>query len=393
MIEPGRRVRHSGKRVLADIPLLLVLLSACNEELPTKFIAQTPLILGIDAPATIFQAPASRELIRVQARDPQGLNDLDAVSLSFKDPSTGNPLSQQDLQDDGQNGDILAGDGVYYLVFSAALTQNGTGAFLLEARARDKSGTLSDVVRDTLTVLAGAENRLPQLLAAVSPDTVWLDSTYTFQLRAEAGDDDGIATLRPVVIQVFPPAYPTPAVTDSLVDDGLHGDGIANDGTFAQSFSPALFTKGRGLYEVVYHARDGAGGYSNSLLRRVTAFRRIVNQPPRLSGLQAPATISRNATPNTYLLSVFASDPNGRSDLKRVFFNSFLPSGDPSTGNPWAMGDNGQQGDALAGDGRYSLTVVINATAALGDYRFEFQAEDLQGALSAMLIHTITVTN
>lgn len=366
---------------------------ACSEKLPTRTLLQTPQIVSIEAPKLVFQQPAAPQLIRVQGSDPQGPADLADVTLTIRQLPTGNSISQRQMADDGQNGDILAGDGLYVVPFSAALTDSATGEFLLEAQARDQSNNLSPVMRDTMTVIAGAENRSPQLLTAFAPDTVWLDSTYTFQMRATANDDDGLATLRPLLIQVFPPTYPTPAVTDSLLDNGLRDDGAAGDGTFANYFSPSLFNRGRGRYEVRFRGRDNAGGLSTAILRRIEVFRPFVNLAPQLSAVQAPTTISRTAMPNSYLLSVLVIDPNGANDVKQVLYNIFLPDGSPALNNPFVMRDDGLEGDVTARDGRYSRTTIVSSTAPLGDYRFEFQAEDRKGLLSPKIFHTITVTN
>ena len=381
-----------GTIELSILPIL-ILAAACTEDLPTPVELQIPSIARIEAPASVFQTPATSQHISVFVNDPQGPSDITEVTLTIKQLSTGNTASQPLLKDDGQNGDILAQDGVYFVLYNTALTQNAVGDFLLEAQARDQSNNTSDVVRDTMTVITGTENQTPTLLTALAPDTVWTDSTYTFQFRATAGDANGLSSLRPTLIQIFPPAFPTPSATDSLFDDGAHDDGGVNDGTFAKSFSPALFNRGRGRYEVLFRARDNAGSLSNANIRRIEVTDRFVNDPPQVSGLQAPDLISRSAIPNTYVLSLIASDPDGRSDIQRVFFNTFLPNGNPSSSNPFSMRDDGQLGDATANDGRYSLTIEINNAAATGNYRFEFQAEDKQGVLSAKLIHSITVIN
>ncbi len=387
----SRRVRFRAIK-LSILPILIFAVS-CTEDLPTPVVLQIPTISRIEAPSTVFQTPATPQHISVFVNDPQGPDDIAEVTLAIKQLSTGNTVAQSALNDDGQNGDVLANDGVYFVLFAASLTQNAAGDFLIEAQARDQSNNTSEVVRDTMTVVSGAENQAPVLLMAFSPDTVWVDSVYTFQFQATANDVDGLASLRPLLIQVFPPAFPNPAITDSLFDDGAHDDGGANDGTFANSFAPTFFNKGRGRYEVLFRARDNAGGFSNAVIRRVEVTDRFVNDPPQVSGLQAPDLISRSATPNTYVLSVLANDPDGRLDIQRVFFNTFLPNGNPSSGNPFNMRDDGQQGDATANDGRYSLTIEINNAAATGNYRFEFQAQDKQGALSTKLIHSITVIN
>jgi hypothetical protein len=118
------------------------------------------------------------------------------------------------------------------------------------------------------------------------------------------------------------------------------------------------------------------------------------NLPPIVFDLQAPTTISRNAKPDTHLISVRATDPNIPCDgIARVFFNTYKPNNELSSGSPFAMRDDGQQGDAVAGDGRYSLVIQITPLNATGNYRFEFQAEDKKGARSEKLIHIIMVTD
>lgn len=394
---PANRIATSCDPVRTSVvPCCVVaglLMLACSEKLPTKETQQTPQITHIEVPEMVFQQPAATPYIRVQASDPQGPADLAAVMLSIKWLPSGTQVSERAMRDDGQDGDVLAGDGIYVLAFSAALTANSAGVFLLEAQARDHGGSLSDVARDTLTVIAGAENQPPQLLSALAPDSVWLDSTYSFPLRATASDGDGLATLRSVLIHVFPPAYPTPSAEDSLFDDGTHGDGAAADGQFANYFSPALFNKGRGRYEILFRGRDQAGSTSRAILRRVQAVVRVANQPPQLSSLQAPSAISRRTAGTAYVLSVRVIDPNGAEDIKQVLYNIFLPDGSAALNNPFLMRDDGLEGDATAGDGRYSRTTTVSPTAPLGNYRFEFQAEDRQGAISPKLVHTITVTD
>jgi hypothetical protein len=387
----SRRIRNAAIK-LSILPVL-IFAAACTEDLSTPVILQTPAITRIEAPAAVYQTPATAQHISVFVDDPQGPGDITNVTLSIKQLATGNAVAQHTMKDDGQNGDILASDGVYFLPFSAALMQNATGDFFLEAQARDQSNNTSEVVRDTMTVMAGAENLPPVLLIAVAPDTVWLDSTYTFQMRAIADDADGVASLLPVLIRIFPPAHPNPSTTDSLLDDGLHDDGLAGDGAFANTFSPALFNKGRGRYEVLFLGRDNAGGLSNALLWRLEVIDRTVNLAPLLSGLQAPTTISLSALQNPYLISVLVIDPNGANDVKQVSYKYFLPDGSEPNPNQFFMNDLGLEGDVTAGDGRYSRTTTVSDTAPLGDYRFEFQAEDRRGLLSKKLIHTITVTN
>lgn len=369
-----------------------LLLASCQDKIPTQADLQTPQIVLVQAPSAAYQFPATPIGIHVRADDPQGVNTLAGVDLTVRKINTTVTLNKLAMRDDGQNGDILAGDGQYFWPLDTALVHSQTGDFILEALAKDQSGLTSDAALDTIKILAGRENFAPKLLSLTIPTTITGDSAYAPVFRATANDADGLASLRLIRVEFYPPAFPKPTLVDSLFDDGKNNDGGARDGVFARAI-PAAKLCGEGVFTIVLRAIDAANGESPALLGTINVRRRGINLPPSVGNLTAPTTISRNRTPNTYVLSVLASDPNCIADLKRVFFNTFLPNGNPSSGNPFAMRDDGKEGDAVAGDGRYSLTIQITPQNATGNYRFEFQAEDKKGALSDKIIQTISVTD
>jgi len=369
-----------------------LLLSGCNDKIPTQVVSQDPQIILIQAPAQAYQFPATRLGINVRADDPQGVNTLAGIDLTIRKLNTTATVTKLAMRDDGLSGDILAGDGQYFLPIDTALVHSQTGDFVLDAIARDQDGRTSESKLDTLQILAGRENLAPRLLSFTIPRMITADSAYAPVFRATAGDVDGLASLRFVRVEFYPPAFPRPTLVDSLFDDGKNNDGAARDGVFARAIPTAKLC-GEGTFSIVLRAIDAANAESPALVDILNVRRRGVNFPPAVANLNAPTTISRNRTPNTYVLSVQVSDPNCIADLKRVFFNTFLPNGNPSSGNPFVMRDDGKEGDAIAGDGRYSLTIQITAQNATGVYRFEFQAEDKKGAQSNKIIQNITVTD
>ena len=368
-----------------------LLLSGCNDKIPTQVVSQDPQIVLIQAPSQAYQFPATRLGIHVRADDPQGVSTLAGVDLTIRKINTAATVTKFAMRDDGLSGDILAGDGQYFLPVDTALVHNQTGDFTLEAIAKDQDGQTSESKLDTLTILAGRENLAPRLLSFSIPKTITGDSAYAPIFRATASDVDGLASLRFVRVEFFPPAFPKPTLIDSLFDDGKNNDGAARDGVFGRAIPTAKFC-GEGTFSVVLRAIDATNAESPALVDLLNVRRRGVNLPPTVSNLSAPTTISRNRTPNTYTLSVLVNDPNCIADLKRVFFNTFLPNGNPSSGNPFVMRDDGKEGDAVAADGRYALTIQITTQNATGVYRFEFQAEDKTGALSNKITQNITVT-
>lgn len=382
------------KTSLSLFLLLCVALCACNEEIPTQAEEQAPRITLIQAPAQAYQTPAQPIGIHVRVADDQGVADIAGVNLTVS-TNAGAQVASHELRDDGLSGDILKSDGQYFLPLNAALTNNQTGVFILAATARDQSGNQSEAVKDTLTMLGGVENRLPNIVSINAPNVVWTDSSYSPQFSARITDPDGSNTVRFVVLEIYPPAFPKPAATDTLRDDGKSGDGAANDGTFGLKANPARFGSACGLFNLVFRAIDATGGVSAAQLQtlRITRVRLANNTIPALSEPSVPATISRSATPNTHVLSIKTDDADTICDdaITRVFFNSFLPSGAAATGNPFNMRDDGKEGDAVANDGRYSLTIQITPQAATGTYRFEFQAQDRNNGLSEKLVRTINV--
>jgi hypothetical protein len=355
-------------------------------------VSQNPQIIFLQAPAQAYQFPATHLGINVRADDPQGASTLAGVDLTIRKLNTTTTVTKFAMRDDGLSGDILAGDGQYFWPVDTALVHSQAGDFVLEAIARDQDGLTSEAKLDTITILAGRENLAPRLLSFVIPKTITGDSAYAPLFRATASDVDGLASLRFVRVEFYPPSFPKPTLIDSLFDDGKNNDGGARDGVFARAI-PASNLCGEGTFSIVLRAIDAAGAESPALVDVINVRRRGVNFPPAVGNLTAPTSISRNRTPNTYLLSLQVSDPNCVADLKRVFFNTFLPNGNPSSSNPFVMRDDGKEGDAVAADGRYSLTIQITAQNATGVYRFEFQAEDKKGALSNKITQNITVTD
>lgn len=144
-----------------------------------------------------------------------------------------------------------------------------------------------------------------------------------------------------------------------------------------------------GTYQVEIFALNKAGMQSNGFILPLVIFRS--NKPPALSNLQAPDSVSLGNQDQTILLQVKATDPDGLNDIQKVIFNSFRPNGQPSSGNPFLMHDDGSNGDITQGDGIYSLRIILPATTQTGVYRFEFQALDKSNGSSNTIIHRITV--
>ncbi|MCX8057178.1 MAG: hypothetical protein N3F03_06175 [Ignavibacteria bacterium] len=121
----------------------------------------------------------------------------------------------------------------------------------------------------------------------------------------------------------------------------------------------------------------------------------IQNVPPIVRNLQAPDTLTLHPTDTLKIIvSVEAFDPDGKEDLKNVFFNSYLPDGSPSRSNPIYLFDDGNlqaNGDLNANDGIYSRIIILPPNTPKGKYRFDFQAVDKKNEVSNIISHNIVV--
>lgn len=113
---------------------------------------------------------------------------------------------------------------------------------------------------------------------------------------------------------------------------------------------------------------------------------------------------------NKALVQVTVDDPDGASDVEKVWFLSLKPDSTYANGgNPIYLVDNGlpfnldnllsgnatKVGDLVAGDGIWTFTTLIindlNYPPQTGTYVFSFYAMDKSGDLSAGVIDSIEV--
>lgn len=147
-----------------------------------------------------------------------------------------------------------------------------------------------------------------------------------------------------------------------------------------------------GEYRVSVVGTDTRGMMTNPIMSKISIV--YGSKPPSFCGLNAADTVDLPTIEKVVLpLRICVSDPSGVQDIKRVVFNSFLPDGRPSNGNPFIMYDDGlsSHGDLQTGDGEFSLLIELLPNSQKGTYRFEFQAFDFSNLSSNVLIHRIVV--
>lgn len=175
-------------------------------------------------------------------------------------------------------------------------------------------------------------------------------------------------------------------------DRGEAPDATAGDGRHSGVARFSITRVEIGTWSVRVAATGVNGTISTIKVVPVSIVRN--NQAPVLSDLIASASISASDPQPVMDLSVKAVDPDGVTDILRVYFDSYRPNGQPASGNPFLMFDDGNtagiSGDTMAGDSVYSLRVQFGG-APVGTYRFEFRAIDRSSDSSNVIIHHVQV--
>ena len=234
--------------------------------------------------------------------------------------------------------------------------------------------------------------------AIVDPDTVNLrglpsqDGRYSVsvEVRATVDGSDGGGPAVTVFADLLPPLASDSWLRIQLRDDGSGADLAPGDGEFSARLTFELAQSDAGAFRIRVQALAGAGFQSNAREQTLLVLRE--NAPPLLSNLIAPDTVLLPPTGSSLVrMSVDATDPDGPEDIQEVYFLS-LDSSDPS--RKFFLLDDGDanvSGDAVAGDGTYSIIVQLPATTSRKTYRIAFQAADTFGDTSATLLHNLTV--
>jgi hypothetical protein len=342
----------------AGLILTLGIFPVCEVRHPAEPDEVAPVLSDLSLPAGIYLLSDLLYPVLVRAVDPQGADDIATVTLEVVNAS-GSVVWQDTLQDNGKDRDTIAGDGVYAADLPTAFASGTAGQYPVFVSASDRSGNMSNTVRDTLHVFEGQMNRLPVLSDPVVPDSLTRNNKDSVLVSVSVSDPE--TSLDSVAVQVYTGTSPAQVAAARLMDDGTGGDSVAGDSVY----SALMNLEGK------------------------------LSMAPELSNLSAPDTVFRSLElPFAMTVNVF--DPTGQQDIRRVYFNSYKPDGSPSSGNPFLMYDDGNvngNGDQVAGDGIYSIIVQIRATNATGNYRFEFFAEDYSVSVNQVIFRFQAIDN
>jgi hypothetical protein len=175
-----------------------------------------------------------------------------------------------------------------------------------------------------------------------------------------------------------------------LHDDGTAPDARGGDSVFSARLQFTVALMDAGTLRIRFVARSTEGLESNTIEEPLFISRR--NSTPRLSNLSAPDSVTLPIGESTLIrMSVVASDSDGLSDIREVYFRS-LDSSNPLKRFPLLDdGNSSNDGDSAAGDGIFTILIQLDPSTTRKTYRFAFQATDAVGDTSATILHLLTV--
>jgi hypothetical protein len=246
---------------------------------------------------------------------------------------------------------------------SRVIDSQGPAPFILSA-------TLSPSAVNSDTINVGPERRPTDLLS------------YDIVVSAVISHPSGQSQITETSVTFFRSKREPEILRGQLRDDGLFPDSSPQDSVFTGLLQFRATRSEVGSFFIEVTAVDTKGNISNSL-RSTFAIERL-NQPPTLSNLMAPDTVSRS-TQESFVITVMVADPDGPTDILAVTRTT-------PANNVYFLNDSGVNKDAVAGDGIFTEEVSLSPDIPTGPYVFSFKALDRSNALSNIIIKTVYVS-
>lgn len=375
------------KKYFIGLALLILLCTACTVKDPLRSEENAaPSLSGLRFVQTVLVAQDTLYPVSVKVTDPQGISDIAQVLGSVQKPGTSSG-KQIEFRDDGQNGDIIPKDGIFYFNLTLEDFNTGTGIYLLQIEARDLADLASEVLTDTIFVMAGDP---PKILNVQAPDSVDEAGLSAINFTIDVKDFEGLDDVDSLYANLYYPWQDAPFYQLIFHAGSSLGDSLTTQDSFQYQKDLSSVLKIPTDYTFKFIAVDRNGLQSVHVQKTIKVNR--PNDAPILSNLVAPDQVTLPAEGDiNILLTVKVDDAQGDADIEKVWFDTIKPDGNPSSGNPFAMYDDGLSEDITARDGVYSLKIYMTSTNDPGTYTFNFQSQDRSGAKSNIISHELTV--
>lgn len=234
------------------------------------------------------------------------------------------------------------------------------------------------------------DNDAPVIYDLNTPDFIPIGFSDTVYLYLTVDDNQGLDDVKSVFFVIQNPDSTIRSDTSYMNDDGLTGDVTNGDGIYTFGATLSNTPQDSGDYRYIFAAIDSKNSMSETL-DKVISIGESTN--PYIYDLSIPEYI-QIGFPETYPFTVKVSDPQGLSDIDKVFFIVEDPQGVINTADTSFMLDDGLGDDELADDGVYTYTMSDHGSYTIeGDYIFYFYTTDMNDSLSNELVDTLTIDN
>ena len=227
-----------------------------------------PVLSNPVVPDTLTEETLGNVILSIRAVDPQGLGDIDTVTLQIYPPWSPVYTFQSFLRDDGSPGDVEAGDSIFSFQGDMRDHMKRRGDYSLRFQAIDKGGLRSyPVVVISYVFLA---NEPPVLSNLVAPTEVSRSSSPSVLLAVQVTDPQGLSDVKSVYFNTTKPdGTPSTGNPFSMFDNGTAGDADAGDGVYSLTIyiTPQ---NDKGNYRFDFLAEDYSGAVSDTLRHIIT---------------------------------------------------------------------------------------------------------------------------
>jgi len=193
-------------------------------------------------------------------------------------------------------------------------------------------------------------------------------------VQANVSDPQGDGDIREAPYRLFAPGASQPLAAGSLTGTVEHPGTIS----FSASIAFSLTREQTGVYLLEVYAVDRSGYSSTVLLEQIRI--RKSSTPPVLSLPGAREVGRQGADSIQYAVTIAAADSDGLNNIQSVTVRALLAR----DSSAMQMYDDGlrSHGDAVSGDGVFSLYTWVVPAGSPQDVTFEFRAADRDGLQS-----------
>jgi len=233
-----------------------------------------PVITKYHIPDTVYVDEIVPFYLSVSASDPDSLDYIKKVTYQILEPALTEIAENGELNDQGLNGDSLAGDGIYSIETTTAFANWKFGNYHLMIQAFDSHDKASESIYQIIPWAKKNIGVAPQILSVGAPDTVQLPNTgdKSFVLTARIADQDNDKDIKEVTFDTYKPdGSPSSGNPFKMYDDGTSGDAVAGD--FIYSLQIYINSQNSpGNYRFEFQARDYSDLLSEKIIHIITVI-------------------------------------------------------------------------------------------------------------------------